>query len=288
MKKEWLHESGRPLTKDEFIEKVKIDDEFGNDYGNLGPIYGHQWRKWTVPKISSTTLEGVIDTLIEVGNGVTEEMLKTLATDLIKERDSNKPVDQIQKAIDTLSTNPTSRRILVNAWNVGDLDKMTLPPCHYGFELHTRPLSIDERAHIWFHKNKPNRDVVDHFDEELTLDEQHKRLDKSFIPRRALTLIWNQRSADFPLGVPFNITSYGLLLMMIADEAMMVPDQLIGYFGNCHIYENQIDGVKEQLKRKPKQLPTLHVRDGIFSAGDGDFILEGYDPHPTIKFPLTN
>jgi len=241
-----------PYPLEKMIEfAVKNEPYVHPSIWDLGPIYGRQWRKWN----SDGDTDGI---------------------------------DQLTNAIEMLQNNPTSRRIMVNAWNVGDLDKMTLPPCHYGFELHTRPLSVDERVHIWFHKKKPNRDVVDHFDEELTTEEQHTYLDERYIPRRGLTLIWNQRSADFPLGVPFNITSYGVLLMMICDEVKMVPDQLIGRFGNCHIYENQIDGVKEQLNRDPRELPTLHVRDGIYSGGDGDFILKNYNPHPTIKFPLTN
>lgn len=257
-----------PYTLEEMKDHAKNNKpHFHEDIWDLGPIYGHQWRKWKKLDITFRSKEN------ENGETIVNGVLTH--------------IDQFKNAIDTLINNPTSRRIMVNAWNVSDLDKMTLPPCHYGFELHTRPLSIDERFDLWFTKRKPNRDVVDHFDT-LSVEEQHKLLDDSFIFRRALTLIWNQRSADFPLGVPFNLASYGILLLMIADEVRMVPEHLIGRFGNCHIYENQIEGVKEQLKREPRDLPTLHVRDGIYSSGDGDFILENYNPHPTIKFPLTN
>jgi thymidylate synthase len=113
-------------------------------------------------------------------------------------------------------------------------------------------------------------------------------MDKNNIPTRAISLMWNQRSCDFPLGIPMNISSYALLLMMIADEVNMVPDELIGNLGDCHIYLNQIDGVKEQITREPYPLPTVHVRDGIFCSSVGDVILENYQSHPKIHFPLSN
>ena len=108
------------------------------------------------------------------------------------------------------------------------------------------------------------------------------------IPTRAISLMWNQRSVDTFLGLPFNIASYGLLLKMIADEMNMVPDELIGNLGDVHLYKNHIEQAKEQIKRKPFDLPTVHVRDGIFSFGDKDVILENYQSHPTIKAPLSN
>lgn len=279
--KNYCKNTSSPYTLSEMKEfALNGDTSFHKSIWDLGPIYGRQWRNWEVPRISPTTLEDTIDTLIEVGNGVTDDMLHSLADRLIEERDSNKPIDQLYNVIETLKENPTSRRMIVNAWNVGDLDKMTLPPCHYGFELRTRPLSITERLELLRKKTKVSL--------RLDTSEIEKVLKEHYIPERGVSLIWNQRSADFPLGVPFNITSYGILLCMIADEVRMVPDQLIGRFTDCHIYKNQIDGVKEQLEREPKELPTLHVRDGIYSRGDHDFILENYNPHPTIKFPLTN
>jgi thymidylate synthase len=113
-------------------------------------------------------------------------------------------------------------------------------------------------------------------------------MDKNNIPTRTISLMWNQRSCDVPLGIPMNISSYGLLLMMIADEVNMIPEELIGNLGDCHIYLNQMDGVKEQIGREPFELPTVHVRDGIHCSSVNDVILENYQSHPKIYFPLSN
>jgi thymidylate synthase len=166
---------------------------------------------------------------------------------------------------------------MVNAWNVGELDKMVLPPCHYGFQVYTRELSMEER---WKIANlTPNMSEFDYC---------NRLCDEYNVPKRAISLMWNQRSCDFPLGIPMNISSYALLLMMIADEVNMVPDELIGNLGDCHIYLNQIDSVKEQITREPYPLPTVHVRDGIFCSSVDDVILENYQSHPKIHFPLSN
>jgi len=140
---------------------------------------------------------------------------------------------------------------MVNAWNVSDLDKMTLPPCHYGFQCWTR--------------------------------EQDGK--------RYLSLMWNQRSVDTFLGLPFNISSYGLLLHLLANECGMIPDELIGNLGDTHLYLNHIEQAKEQIGRTPYELPTLKTDvkiDGICCANPSNFVLEGYQYHPTIKAPLSN
>jgi thymidylate synthase len=168
---------------------------------------------------------------------------------------------------------------MVNAWNVGELDQMVLPPCHYGFQVYTRelsPIEIVEQAKkdgLW--RNE--------IPEGMTLSE----LQKDF-KTRAISLMWNQRSVDTFLGLPFNIASYGLLLMMLADEVNMVPDELIGNLGDTHIYLNHIEQAKEQIGREPFELPTVHVRDGIFCSSVNDVILENYNSHPSIKAPLSN
>jgi thymidylate synthase len=159
---------------------------------------------------------------------------------------------------------------------------MVLPPCHYGFQVYTRELSHDERFQI--HRKYITADKLDLVWEMATTE----NLDKLGVPTRAISLMWNQRSCDFPLGIPFNIASYGLLLMMIADEVNMVPEELIGNLGDCHIYLNQIEGCKEQIKREPKKLPTVHVRDGIYCSSHSDVLLSDYEAHPAIKFPLSN
>jgi thymidylate synthase len=226
-------------NQEQFIEMIKTDDEFAKQWGELGPIYGRQWRDW----------------------GSRYETNRILGT-----RTKRKPgIDQIANLINDLKTNPDSRRLMVNAWNVGELDHMVLPPCHYGFQVYTRELTEYERFH-------------------LALDD----VNNTNIPTRAISLMWNQRSVDTPLGLPFNIASYALLLMMIADEVNMVPEELIGNLGDCHIYLDQVDGVKEQLTRQPMSLSKVTVQDGIYCSSPSDILLENYESHPSIKFPLSN
>ena len=249
-----------PLTQEEFINLIKIDDEFAERWGELGPIYGKQWRNWES-----------VDT-----------------SQYWQEDWSSKDTDQIQNLIDELKTNPDSRRLMVSAWNVGDLNHMILPPCHYGFQVYTRLLTGEERWELL--QKKVGKESFDLMVEDIVpfgggLSEE---LQSYNIPTRAISLMWNQRSVDTFLGLPFNIASYGLLLKMIADEMNMVPDELIGNLGDVHLYKNHIEQAKEQIKREPFDLPTVHVRDGIFSFGDKDVILENYQSHPTIKAPLSN
>jgi len=231
-----------PETKEEFINKIKTDDKFAKEWGELGPIYGKQWRDWTA--------------------------------------DPNHTwgVDQIQNLIEELKTNPDSRRLMVSAWNVGELDQMVLPPCHYAFQVYTRELSESERF-TWYGNKIGSHMHHDHIVQEM---------DENNVPTRAISLMWNQRSVDAFLGLPFNIASYALLLTMIADEVNMIPDQLIGNLGDTHLYLNHIEQAKEQITRTPYPLPTVHVRDGIFCGSINDFVLENYLCHPPIKAPLSN
>jgi thymidylate synthase len=305
-------------SKESFIEAIKTDDEFAKKWGELGPIYGAQWRNWKgfrhgwhdVAKVIDGSIEPHIDWL----NGI----------------------DQITSLIYDLKTNPDSRRLMVNAWNVGELDLMVLPPCHYGFQVYTRELSLEERATIWNNTHNPVGNIY-----------THNQYDENDIPARAISLMWNQRSCDFPLGIPFNIASYGLLLEIIAKEVNMVPDELIGNLGDCHIYLNQIEGCKEQIGRKytheertellkqamgeenynkavdelmpfggglseyydsykipyttrePYPLPTFDCPamdeipyntfdELVFKLQPADFYMDDYESHPTIKAPLSN
>jgi len=233
-------------TISEFIEQIKTDDEFARKWGELGPIYGKQWRHWFQ---YDRNVNGIY-------------------------------VDQIKELINDLKTNPDSRRLMVSAWNVGELSQMVLPPCHYGFQVYTRELSFEERYSLY--SNEPYDGNA--YGKISTLD----YLDDKNIPTRSISLMWNQRSVDTFLGLPFNIASYGLLLEMIADEVNMVPDELIGNLGDVHLYSNHIEQAKEQIGREPFELPTVHVRDGIFSNSPTDIILENYQAHPTIKAPLSN
>jgi thymidylate synthase len=304
-------------TQEEFINKIKTDDEFAKKWGELGPIYGKQWRSWR----NFIIKPGIVN----LPNGKNN----------VNYWDVHEPIDQIQNLINELKTNPDSRRLMVSAWNVGELDQMVLPPCHYGFQVYTRELSLDERQKIFDDRGY----VCDVYPFNGNWGGEY---DGFGIPRRAISLMWNQRSCDFFLGIPFNIASYGLLLMMIADEVNMVPDELIGNLGDTHIYLNHVEQAKEQIgrdytleerlnmvseeiqkefssgivnlpnfpntpvwsddgkmsclddfgvprrTREPYPLPTVHVRDGIFCSSINDVILENYQSHPSIKAPLSN
>jgi thymidylate synthase len=229
-------------NQEQFINMIKTDDEFAKKWGELGPIYGKQWRQWST-----------------MGRG--QEMNGMFT---IEENMKMNSIDQIQNLINDLKTNPDSRRLMVNAWNVGELDQMVLPPCHYGFQVYTRPTTREEKI------VNPGK-------------------------YRAISLMWNQRSVDTFLGLPFNIASYGLLLTILAKEVNMIPDQLIGNLGDTHLYLNHIEQAKEQIGREPFELPTLNQfptyegsRPSIESYVVGDFTLKDYQSHPSIKAPLSN
>jgi thymidylate synthase len=173
-------------------------------------------------------------------------------------------IDQIQELINTLKTNPDSRRMLVSAWNVGELDQMVLPPCHYGFQVYTRELSLEERLQVWNIKfGFTNEEQKNQFDPNVHLDTHG-------VPTRAISLMWNQRSVDTFLGLPFNIASYGLLLEILAKEVNMVPDELIGNLGDTHLYLNHIEQAKEQIGREPYTLPTLNINTEFWPTESGE------------------
>jgi thymidylate synthase len=248
------------MSKEEYIEKIKTDDEFAKKWGELGPIYGAQWRRW---------------------GG-----LQDLADD-----DTPIYLDQIANLINELKTNPDSRRLMVSAWNVGELKEMVLPPCHYGFQVYTRELTAEERITEYEKRGyTKNLDPID------------------YAPSRAISLMWNQRSVDTFLGLPFNIASYGLLLEIIAKEVNMVPDELIGNLGDVHLYKNHIEQAKEQMYRRPYDLPKVQITERnwyqhelvkehlgektfsekIMSYRPDCFELIGYQSHEKIKAPLSN
>jgi thymidylate synthase len=257
-------------SQEQFINKIKTDDEFARQWGELGPIYGAQWRNWLTYKPLNNT-----GSFYQSGN-----------------------IDQIQNLINDLKTNPDSRRLMVNAWNVGELDQMVLPPCHYGFQVYTRELSLNERGEA-FKKTYPDKSVSDFAPDGIEVQSLSHQLTTRYnnakIPTRAISLMWNQRSVDTFLGLPFNIASYGLLLTILAKEVNMVPDQLIGNLGDTHLYLNHIEQAKEQIGREPFELPTLNQfptyegsRPSIESYVVGDFTLKDYQSHPSIKAPLSN
>jgi thymidylate synthase len=305
-----------PLSQEEFVEKIKTDDEFAEEWGDLGPIYGKQWRKWTKKKMYLST-DGSY-------KNIYDEMDQTV-------------IDQIAILINDLKTNPDSRRLMVSAWNVGEIDSMVLPPCHYGFQVYTRELSRDERIQIYVNQYMGGVGSPAGFED--------AKLSTRNIPTRAISLMWNQRSVDTFLGLPFNIASYGLLLEIIAKEVNMVPDELIGNLGDTHLYLNHIEQAKEQIgreltarertalgsngstrlydsieeenyqtvnandvmhtvcddrgiirhTREPFPLPKLLFKDHLDQFDSIinilrpiDFILDNYQSHPAIKAPLSN
>jgi thymidylate synthase len=214
--------SNRAYTKEEFINKIKTDDEFAKKWGDLGPVYGKQWRSW------------------------------------------NDNIDQISDLIKQLKENPDSRRLLVSAWNPTDLPNQVLPPCHYGFQVYTRELSLEERLQVWNIKfGFTNEEQKNQFDPNVHLDTHG-------VPTRAISLMWNQRSVDTLLGLPFNIASYGLLLEIIAKSVNMIPDELIGNLGDTHLYSNHIEQAKEQIGREPYTLPTLNINTEFWPTESGE------------------
>ena len=202
-----------PDTMEEFIEKIKTDDLFAAKWGELGPIYGAQWRHWLVKDESGYDGEYVW-------------------------------VDQIKYLIEQLKTNPYSRRHMVSAWNVGQMEEMVLPPCHYGFQC--------------------------------------------YISNGKLSLMWNQRSVDTFLGLPFNFASYGTLLELLAIEVGAEPGELICNLGDVHLYSNHIDQAEELISREPYQLPTIEFSNIDILKGEWDYELKDYQSHPAIKAPLSN
>lgn len=203
---------GSTNINDDLTQHTPIWDAWADEDGNLGPIYGYQWRSW--PKF------------VEVDGQYRKEY-----------------IDQIQQVIDLVKTNPDSRRLLVSAWNVADVDKMALPPCHLLFQFYVINGRLDCQLY--------------------------------------------QRSADMALGVPFNIASYALLMMMVAKECNLTPGIFTHTLGDAHIYLNHLDGIKEQLTRQPGPLPTVEIADKpIFDLRFEDIQLKNYQPQAFIKFPV--
>jgi thymidylate synthase len=182
----------------------------GRTDGTLGPVYGKQWRNWF---------------------GY-DEMVNHIR------------VDQIEQLIKNIKENPNSRRLMVSAWNVGELDKMVLPPCHYGFQC--------------------------------------------YVNDGKLSLMWNQRSVDTFLGLPFNIASYGTLLLLLCEETNLKPGELIGSLGDVHLYKNHLQQAQEQVKRTSFKLPTIQLSNVDILNGEWDYEIKDYEYHPTIKAPLSN
>jgi thymidylate synthase len=259
----------RIMTESEFVDAIKNWPEFSKVWGELGPVYGKQWRQWQ-GWMQYKNNDG------STGHG-------------------SLWYDQILRLIADLERNPDSRRLMVNAWNVADLDKMTLPPCHYGFQVYTRELNVSERLDL----AAKTYSVFDPFDFGHPAKIDHDEIDKLYpVPKRAISLMWNQRSVDTFLGLPFNIASYGLLLEMLAKRVNMVPDELIGNLGDTHLYLNHLEQAKEQISREPLELPTINLdfeyekTQGYITAFEkidrNSIKLVNYKSQPEIKAPLSN
>lgn len=258
----WL----KNITKEEFldltIQRVEICGSYMSRYrfGDLGAVYGKQWRSF-----------------------------------------GENNVDQISKIINTLKTNPDDRRMLCVAFNPSQLEDMALPPCHITFQFYARELTDEERWELYRQKyenepyddsyGKPHLDIWGDTRLFIYRGEHDHKLDEENIPRYGLSCMWIQRSVDVPLGLCWNIISYSLLTHMIGKLVNMVPDELIGSLGDCHIYLNQMEGVQEHLKRNGyDELPRLviegnqkHVEDYRYE----DFKIVGYKCDPIIKMPLS-
>jgi len=198
------------LTMEEFVNKIKTDESFARVWGELGPVYGKQWRRIEKRHGSSPTYK----------------------------------IDQIKNLIELIKENPDSRRLMVNSWNPSELDEMVLPPCHYGFQC--------------------------------------------YVNDGKLSLMWNQRSVDTFLGLPFNIASYGMLLLLLCEETNLEPGELIGNLGDTHLYLNHLEQAEEQRLRKSFQLPSVKLSNVDILNGEFDYEIIGYQSQPTIKAPLSN
>jgi len=247
-----------PYTKVEFKHEIMNNDEFAKIWGDLGPIYGRQWVN-----ISDN------DDVKIVGweHGAPTKFEK-------------ETINQIQNSIDLLKNDPDSRRNIVDSWNVKELKNMTLPPCHFAFQFYTETLTESERVEL----------IMDTGMDALTPISRRKFMDNNNIPTRRLCLKWNQRSVDSGLGLPFNIASYAMLLVMVAQQVNMVPGMLVGDLTNVHIYNDHIEQIKEQLSRDARKPPRLLLNKAkdIFSYNLEDFKIVDYDPHDKLEMNLSN
>jgi len=241
---------------------VKIWDEWADEEGALGPIYGEQWRNWGhwEPEFTANVQEPFMGM-------------------------RRKKVDQLANAIDLLRNNPDSRRIIVSAWNAADLDQMALHPCHMMFQYNTCPMDRQERLNEAY-KIIPQDEWASNTG--VPYPYEDGELDDLLIPSRWLDLQMFQRSTDSLLGLPFNIASYSLLLMMTAQVVNMVPRDFVWTGGDTHIYRNHFKGALTQLEREPMSLPSMTIRPRaeLWNYKYEDFSLEGYQSHPHIKFEV--
>lgn len=268
---------------------VTIWDEWADENGNLGPVYGKQWRAWPHHKvIQADDKEGLATATEKGGEWVSggDDLMNSTTTPYVYRFET----DQITKVMDQLKNDPDNRRIIVSAWNVADLDDMALAPCHAFFQFYTRELSVTERLD-WMEINRPEQFKGMRFSNDIINNDAliHAAMDSENVPARILSCQLYQRSADVFLGVPFNIASYALLIHMFAQQANMAVGDFVWTGGDTHLYSNHLEQARTQLGRTPRPLPKLIIKrkpDSIFDYKFEDFEIEGYDPHPAIKAPV--
>lgn len=266
---------------------VRIWNEWANAEGELGPVYGKQWREWRDCKVVECHDVRRTQQLMQRGYKYIGNMKEDGTTYLVYE----KPHDQISKVIQQLREDPDSRRIIVSAWNVADLDDMALNPCHNYFQFYTTEMTLLERLD-WYEINEPEKfasaPLINH--EDIDDEERlHETLDREGIPRRKLSCFYMMRSNDYLLGAPFNVASYALLTHMIAQQLNMVPDELVYSGVDVHLYSNHLEQAKLQLTREPYPLPKLVIKRkpvSIFDYKYEDFELVNYQAHPHIAAPV--
>lgn len=285
--------SGAPrhCTRAEFISRVKTDDGFANRWGDLGPIYGAQWCDWGGSGKHYAAMEvlcELVDSLDELQDTLLQESTCTVqkAQGMVSEGPSG--YNQIAKLIEELKRDPDSRRLMVTAWNPTDLEASVLPPCHYGFQCYTTPLS---RVQILKSAPKEVYEAINTL--YLAGGDMGELIRAAKLPTRKLNLMWNQRSVDVCLGLPFNIASYAFLLHMLAAEVGMVPGELIGSLGDCHVYNDQWEGVQKQLANETYPLPTLTLQAKSKGSYINEYTLDhfqisNYESAGVVHYSLSN
>lgn len=243
--------------------KVTIWDEWADENGDLGPVYGAQWRSWAKPTYAYVDYH----------------------PDPPQANIHWEYVDQIANVINQLRTNPDDRRIIVNAWNVGEIDEMALPPCHAMFQFWTSELSMEARKQIFMERYPTVGDP-----EKTGYVDMNKMYEQYEIPTRQLKCHLYQRSCDVGLGVPFNIVQYSILTHMIAQVTGTYATEFVWTGGDVHIYNNHVDALREQIGREPYPSPTLRLNRSVKEIDDfvfDDIKIEGYESHETIKMEVS-
>jgi thymidylate synthase len=264
---------------------VSIWDDWALPNGDLGPVYGAQWRKWEDTKVVSWTQTAKMATLL--GEGYTN-IGSIFEGEIPVKAVLRKEYDQISDVMNTLKNNPDSRRIMVSAWNVGDVSSMRLPPCHSLFQFYTREMTFCEREQ-WFHANGDQYDDDHHHWYLYQGQDAVDVLDRCNVPKRYLDCQLYQRSCDIFLGLPFNIASYALLTHMLAQQCNMAVGDFVWTGGDTHLYSNHAEQVELQLSREPHPLPKLVLKrkpESIFDYKFEDFEIVDYVHDAFIKAPV--